>query len=160
MFNKHWRRLLLFAAVAAPVFICDRITKNIAQESNWRETPHIVTGFLRFTFAQNDGVAFGIFAGSGERGVWILSALAIIVSFVLLFCALKAQSKSECMAAALMAGGALANAHDRLRFGSVVDFIDAHWNNHHWPAFNIADIAITLGALWLIIILIIPPPKG
>ena len=144
-------KLLLFAAVAAPVFIIDQWSKSIITEI---PLPIIVNDYLRLINVRNDGIAFGLFAGGGQFGIWFFSILALVLFAALLFCAARSDNFGERVAMALMAGGALGNVYDRLDLGYVVDFIDAHFGTYHWPAFNVADIAITAGALWWMFLLI------
>ncbi len=151
--SERARRMLLFCAIAALVFACDRWGKNIALNSDWQNAPLVVGEFLRFVHVRNTGIAFGLFAGGGAAGVWILTAIALLLSAGFAFYVWRAGSFASAAAAALMAGGALGNAHDRLRYGYVVDFVDAHWGDYHWPAFNAADAAISVGAFWLAFLL-------
>ena len=108
-----------------------------------------VFGFLNFAPAYNTGVSFGFLAGGGDVTRALLSLLAFAVAGWLLWQG-PAFSRIQRIAAGLIAGGALGNAIDRLRLGKVVDFIDFHVQSWHWPAFNIADAGITMGAtLWI-----------
>lgn len=144
-----FRRLLVFAAVCLPVFALDRRVKSIimTKPDDWQLD---VNDYFTLVNARNDGIAFGLFAGGGQFGVWFFSAVALLLFATLVFCAARSESAVERAAMALMAGGAIGNVYDRLRFGYVVDFADAHLGGYHWPAFNIADAAISIGALlWI-----------
>jgi signal peptidase II len=101
---------------------------------------------LNMVMVWNKGVSFGLFGGSGPL---LLSAFAIAMAAGLTVWMFATPSKSARYALALLAGGALGNVADRLRFGAVADFIDLYWGALHWPAFNIADSAIVLGAALL-----------
>ncbi len=113
-------------------------------------TPRIqpVMPFLNFVPVWNPGISFGMFADGGEvfRVCLTLLAFAVVVWF---FAQASTLGHKQQIAAGLVSGGAIGNAIDRLRFGKVVDFIDIYVQTWHWPAFNVADAAITIGAcLW------------
>ena len=104
--------------------------------------------FLNLVPVWNPGMSFGLLADGGVAVRIGLTILAFVVSGWL-FWMLAQLDRLQRVAAALIAAGAVGNAIDRLRFGRVVDFIDLHWGGWHWPAFNLADAAITTGAvLW------------
>lgn len=118
-----------------------------------RDWQFVVNDYFRLINAQNDGIAFGLFSGGGQFGVWFFSVVALLLFAALVFCAARSGSVVERAAMALMAGGAIGNVYDRIRFGYVVDFADMHIGDYHWPAFNIADAAISTGALLWIAVL-------
>ena len=99
----------------------------------------------------NPGVTFGLFAGSGAVGRWALSAVASLIIGALLAWIWRTRSAVTAAAAGLIAGGAIGNLVDRLRFGAVTDFIDLHWGAAHWPTFNLADAAIVCGVALLLL---------
>lgn len=143
-------RLVFFAALSVPVFALDRWSKEwiITKPAHWQ---WVVNDYFRFVNARNDGIAFGLFAGSGQVGVWVFSILALLLVAMLVVLAARSESRAERAAMALMGGGAGGNVYDRLSLGYVVDFADAHIGGYHWPAFNVADAAITGGALlWMV----------
>ena len=100
--------------------------------------------FLNFTLVFNSGVAFGIFREFGELVPHIFSFIGLAFGFGLIIWALV--KKKHYYAMTLISAGALGNAIDRIRLGVVIDFIDVYWKHLHWPAFNIADISICIGA--------------
>ena len=100
--------------------------------------------FLNFTLVFNSGVAFGIFSGFGQVVPHIFSLIGLLFGFGLISWAII--TKKHYYAMTLISAGALGNAIDRIRLGVVIDFIDVYWKNLHWPAFNIADISICVGA--------------
>ena len=111
-----------------------------------------VTGFLNLVLALNKGAAFSLLAQAPGWQTPVLIAIALAASVILSALILRNLHKRLlCTGLALVLGGALGNLIDRLRFGYVVDFIDAHALGWHWPAFNVADAAITLGAALLIL---------
>jgi signal peptidase II len=108
---------------------------------------------LQIVRAHNEGAAWSFLANAGGWQRWAFSALALIVSGVLTAWLLRidrTQQKVLPLGLTLIMGGALGNVIDRLRLGHVVDFVAVHWNAHYFPAFNVADACITVGALLLI----------
>ena len=142
--NLWW--LCLSGALAA----ADLAIKRIAGASDLTRAPIELTPFFNLVYAQNAGAAFGIFADGGAAARWGLSALAVVVcGFVLRFLAL-AQSTAERLACASILGGAAGNLIERVGRGAVTDYIDWHVGGWHWPAFNLADAAISGGLILLL----------
>lgn len=110
---------------------------------------------FNLTLVFNRGVSFGMFSGSGDIGKYILSAIAIIATIVLIWMVKSASSKWAALGYGLIAGGAFGNVIDRIRHGAVVDFLDAHIGGWHFWTFNIADAAITIGVICLLIDMIV-----
>ena len=142
----------------------DQITKWLVRDSALAEKPQVLTPFLRLVYAENTGAAFSFLAGRGEWAQWLLRGFSAAACAFILAWLWRNPPRGEAAALSLILGGAAGNLIDRIRFGYVIDFIDAHWGAYHWPAFNIADSAIVLGALILIWRLIfantiIPPHK-
>lgn len=109
---------------------------------------------LDLTLAYNTGAAFSFLAGESGWQRWLLTALAIVVAVLIIGYLGRLRARRQgllCAALALILGGALGNLIDRLRLGYVVDFISAHWHGHYFPAFNMADSSITIGAALLLI---------
>lgn len=147
-------------AAAVCIAVADQITKRLVVHSSLAESPQILTPFLRLVYAENTGAAFSFLAGRGEWAQWLLlvfSAAACVFISVWLW---RRPPRTESAALSLVLGGAAGNLIDRARFGYVVDFIDLHWNEYHWPAFNIADAAITVGAILLVGRLVAAGDKG
>jgi len=142
--------------VAAAVLIVDQITKAIAVANVplHTRTP-IVDGFFAFTHAHNRGMAFGLFNGVGSPWLrWILVGVALLAVAIIWSYARQEQDRPGVLLAfGAILGGALGNLVDRLRYGYVEDFILAHWGTHEWPAFNVADAAITMGGIALFLTL-------
>jgi signal peptidase II len=108
----------------------------------------IIPGFFNLVHVTNTGAAFGLLAG--EHSLWrqvffIGVALVALVAIFFAYREVKAKGFVFTVAAGLIAGGALGNLVDRIRFGAVVDFLDFYVKHYHWPAFNVADSAITVG---------------
>ena len=110
-----------------------------------------VTPFLDFILVLNPGISFGILSNGDNIQRWILSALSILVIFYLYYWSTKSLSKLIKISLFVMIGGALGNVFDRLIYGKVIDFISLHVFNYYWYVFNIADIAIVLGGLIILI---------
>ena len=113
----------------------------------------VIPGILNFRLVHNTGAAFSFLAGDGGWQRWLLIAIAILVVVVLvaILRRLKPGAHWTAIALALILGGALGNLIDRIRLGYVVDFIGVHWGNLYWPYFNLADSAISIGAVMLIV---------
>lgn len=140
------RSLLLLAGVAAAVIALDRWTKQWASSTLPFNQPVPVMGeVLRLTYTRNSGVAFGIGQGTGFP-YYVFSILAVVV-IVAMFLRRRAQSWPRQLALALILGGAIGNLVDRLKAGEVVDFIEVGFRGWHWPVFNVADSAVTVGVV-------------
>ena len=152
----HW--LLLISAI---IVFADRLTKTIvAARIPMGDAIPVVPHFLRITHWLNEGAAFSLFADSASPNTvrWGLigfSALAAIAVFIAMF-RLGSRLTLTTGALALVLGGALGNLHDRIAYGSVVDFIEVHIFGYHWPVFNVADSAIVTGACLLLLDSLLP----
>lgn len=107
--------------------------------------------FFNLVLVWNRGISFGLFQAGSDAGKWLLIGVAAIVCAVLLAMLRKAENRRTVAAVGLIIGGAAGNVIDRFVHGAVVDFIDVHAAGYHWPAFNIADSAIVVGAGLLIL---------
>lgn len=145
------------ALLAALVVLLDQASKYIILEQVMRPPRVIeVTGFFNLVLAWNPGVSFSLFASDDPRAPWLLTghALAIVTGLILWLVRLARVGRANGWIAAgtgLVAGGALGNVIDRLRFGAVADFLDFHLAGFHWPAFNLADFCITTGVILILI---------
>ena len=131
------------------VVIVDIITKQVAESVLVYANPVELLPFLDFTLLYNKGAAFSFLADQGGWQRWFFTIIKTVVSIALIIWLVKLPRKPIVlpMALALILGGALGNLFDRVLFGHVIDFISVHWNDSYFPAFNIADSAITLGAI-------------
>lgn len=111
-------------------------------------TPVEVTGFFNLVMVWNQGVSFGLFGGGMLSPYWFVGLALLIVGY-LLYWLHESQAKTEAFALGLIIGGALGNVVDRLVYGAVADFFDFHVSGYHWPAFNIADCGVVVGAFLL-----------
>lgn len=139
-------------AAAALVAALDFLTKLAVLEAFAPGTRRAVTGFFNLVLVFNKGAAFSFLAGAEGWQLPIFATIAVVASIVIGFLILKNREKQLfCSGLALILGGALGNLYDRLVYGQVVDFLDFHVAGWHWPAFNLADSAITMGAGILIV---------
>jgi signal peptidase II len=147
----HW--LLLISAV---VIFLDRLTKTLvsARIPIGGAIP-VIPGVLRITHWTNEGAAFSLFADTASPNTvrWALIAFSLLAGLVVLVAMVRLgnQFTLTTVALALVFAGALGNVHDRIAYGSVVDFIEVHIFNYHWPDFNVADSAIVTGACLLLL---------
>lgn len=147
--NKY----LLLTAIAGAVIVFDQASKYAVQNMlAIHDYIEIIPGFFNVTYVQNPGAAFGIFGRTtGVLRLALLIGISLLALIMLLFMYEKTTGKFSIthLAISLVAGGAVGNLIDRIRLKWVMDFLDFYWNGHHWPSFNIADIAITLGTIIL-----------
>jgi signal peptidase II len=146
-----WRWLPL----AIAVIVLDQATKTwMVQHFKIYESVHLLP-VLDITLMFNTGAAFSFLSDASGWQKWLFVGLAVGVSAAILGWLRRLRSRSQallCCSLTLILGGALGNVIDRLRIGHVVDFISAHWGSeHHFPAFNVADSAITIGAILLLL---------
>lgn len=138
--------------VAVAIFVSDQISKhlilNLFQDATQRYFE--ITPFFNIVLAWNPGISFGMFGDVGDHGPDILIGLSLIISAALAVWLTKAETRLSALAFGLIIGGALGNVIDRFRFGAVTDFLDVHVLGYHWPAFNVADSAIVIGAALIV----------
>lgn len=148
--NKALPWLWFFIAFA--VILLDQWTKALASSAMVYEQKVVVTSFFNFTLRYNHGVAFSLFNNIGGAQRWPLSLLAFAVSVALIVWIFRIGKRPsiEVVGLTLVLGGAIGNLYDRVLLGYVVDFIELHYHEYYWPAFNIADSAICAGAMLLL----------
>jgi signal peptidase II len=141
----HW------LGVTVGVIVLDLVTKAwvVAVFREGESLP--VTGFFSLVLAYNSGAAFSFLAGAGGWQRWFFAGIAIAASVFLLWMLKRGGSRPLCLGVTLILGGALGNLWDRITIGRVTDFLLFHYAGWSWPAFNVADSAITVGAALLII---------
>lgn len=147
------RGALRWLWLAAAVVAADQLTKWLAAHYLPYATPVPLTPFLNLTLVHNTGAAFSFLSTASGWQRWLFTGLAAGVSGVIVawLRRLPAQARWQAAALALVLGGALGNLIDRVVHGYVVDFIDFHYLQWHFPAFNLADSAITVGAALLVV---------
>ena len=125
------------------------------------ELREIVPGFFGLVHVRNTGVAFSLLANLDPRWVhpFLLLATVLAMGAVLAYIAYLPAGGAAPVGLGFILGGAIGNLIDRARLGYVVDFLDLYWRNHHWPAFNVADVGITVGVVLLMIDIAISPKE-
>ena len=146
--NPSISRLLLFATIVA----VDQFTKALTVAYFSERTGLVEIGvLLNLVHVRNYGIGFGLLGTGGSWQQWGLAVFALAVGLALLVMQARTPQRLYATGLTLIASGAVGNAICRLGRGSVVDFIDFHVSDYHWPAFNVADIAITVGAAGVVI---------
>jgi signal peptidase II len=146
----------LVSLVAATVGI-DLASKAAAIAALTRSPGMIdVTSFFSLRLGFNTGISFGLFQSTFAASPWLLIVLQLGVVAGLLWMAIVSQSRREVAALGLIAGGAIGNIVDRAQDGAVTDFLDFYWRGWHWPTFNIADVAICMGAALIVLSAVSP----
>ena len=147
---RHYRLLLIVSPV---LLILDQWTKLLvdARFMLYESVP-LVENFLSLTYVRNKGAAFGILSDSAIRIPFFITVSSVALIGILWYLKkIEISQKLQQWAMTLIFSGALGNLIDRIRLGEVIDFLDVHWYEHHWPAFNVADSAITIGVGLLLI---------
>jgi signal peptidase II len=148
--NGKWSLTLV---PALTVVVLDQLTKAIVlARMDLHQSIPVVDGFFALTYVRNTGVAFGILAGRlAEFRVPFLLAVSVLALLVLLWFVhtIPAGRRAVLAACGGVLGGAIGNMIDRAAYGEVIDFLDVYFGTYHWPAFNIADAAITVGVVVL-----------
>lgn len=152
-FMSKQTNALSWLLLSVLIIVADQVSKWVVLEHfQLHDSLPVIDGLLNWTLAYNEGAAFSFLSDAGGWQRWFFTALAVIVSAILVVW-LKRTNRTDWRTAvplALIIGGAIGNVIDRIRFGHVVDFIDVHYGTWSWPAFNIADSAISVGAVMLI----------
>lgn len=141
------------------VIVLDALSKQWALTTlSFQQPVPVFDGVLNWTLMYNYGAAFNFLADHSGWQRWLFSAMAVFISGLLGFWLSRTARDDWRLALpyALVIGGAIGNLIDRLRHGYVIDFIDAYWGSHHWPAFNLADSAIVGGAIGIALFGLIP----
>ena len=143
-------RVRLAALVGAAVLVADQVTKAIVERAMVLHETIPLLPVFSLTYVRNTGAAFGVF-GAAPAGIRLPLFLLVTVAaaWALISMLRRARPGQRLLVGALGAilGGAAGNFICRVRYGEVIDFLDAHWGTLHWPAFNVADSAITVGVL-------------
>lgn len=144
------------------VVALDQGSKYWVQSAMTEEEYLPLTGFFNLLLVYNEGAAFSFLSGAGGWQRWFFVALAVVISMVLYnwLVGLGKEERATAAALALILGGAWGNLIDRLLNGKVTDFIDLYYGTWHWPAFNLADSAITLGVVLMLLGLLRGPGKN
>ena len=147
--SRTWRWFALSAAIVA----ADQLSKWLVLGFFENRYPRVeLTGFFNLVLVFNKGAAFSLFAQAAGWQTPLLAAFALAAAVIVSVLIVRNPGRGLlCLGLALILGGALGNLIDRVRFGHVVDFLDFHALGWHWPAFNVADSAISVGAVILIL---------
>lgn len=151
--TSNQRSALIWLWLSVLIIVLDLATKQLAEAFLLYAKPLHILPFLDFTLLYNRGAAFSFLADHSGWQRWFFAIISIGVSITLVIWLKRLPRKSIWLpiALSLVLGGAIGNLYDRLVYGHVVDFISVHWQANYFPAFNIADSAITIGAIMLII---------
>jgi signal peptidase II len=148
-------RYLILALISLSTVALDQVSKvQIMQTMRLHESIPVVAEFFSLTYIRNPGAAFGLLASSGQTFRLVFFGLTSVFALGLLgmiFYRLRQEDWVGQLSIAGILGGAIGNLLDRVRFGEVIDFLDFYVNGYHWPAFNVADAAISVGVFFLIL---------
>ena len=140
-------------SIAAAVFVADQLVKywiTVIVDLRARVMLPVVPGF-NLTWVENNGVSMGLLRAEGDLGRWLLVAVTLAIASGVAVWITREANRIDAMALGLVLGGALGNIVDRVRYGYVVDFFDVYWRDHHFYVFNVADSAITIGVIVLLV---------
>ena len=152
-FRLIQRKPLLAAfLIASLIFLLDQFTKMQVVQNLYLGQRNELTVFFNLVHVRNYGAAFSFLSEAGGWQRWFLTFVSAVASMVIVYWIKKSDEKKylETLSLIIILGGALGNFYDRLTLGYVIDFLDFHWSGVHFPAFNIADTAITIGAILFI----------
>ena len=152
--------MLVWLWLSALVIVVDQITKRVIDSAMQLHQTIELVPYFQLTYMRNQGAAFSFLSGAGGWQRWFFIGLAIVAS-IFIFVWLRKLDPSrrrEAVAWALVLGGALGNLIDRILYGYVIDFLDVYVGDWHWPAFNVADSAITVGVALLLLDSFKAPP--
>ena len=155
------RRLPWLLSISALIFVADRLTKIwVGNHIPMGGAIPVIPRVLRITHWTNDGAAFSLFADTASPHTvrWILISFSLVAAVVVLVAMVRFGNRFTLttVALALVLAGALGNVHDRIAYGSVVDFIEVHIFSYHWPDFNVADSSVVIGACMLMLDSLLP----
>ena len=140
----------MIVALIAATALADQLSKSAALSKLSLGQPIAIMPGFNLTLGFNEGSSFGMLSGVMAGKPLLMAALTGALTLMLAVMAFRARQPFERAGFALVVGGALGNIIDRLRQGAVTDFLDVFWQDWHWPTFNVADMAITLGAACLL----------
>ncbi len=139
--------LMLWLGIATVAVLLDQLSKITMSRLLAYGQSETITSYFNLVMVYNQGAAFSFLSNQGGWQRWFFSALALGVSVFIVFMLKKnASQRMFCWSLSLILGGAVGNLIDRIAYGHVIDFLDFHIGGWHWPAFNVADGAITIGA--------------
>jgi signal peptidase II len=159
MTTKASPSLLLWLSIALVILLADQLTKLLIVDSFTLGDSQTITSFFNLVRVHNSGAAFSMLSTASGWQRWFFTGIGVVATFFILWLLRSHPTqKLFCFALALVLGGAVGNVIDRIAYGHVVDFLDFHWDwlspvffQGHFPAFNVADSAISVGAVCLIL---------
>ena len=158
------KNIIIFILGAAAVIVLDQITKSaITARFVLHESYPIINGLFNLVYLMNPGAAFGFLANMSETFRYVFfTGITVMVILLIIYYIVKSKPQNMLMVISLtlIFAGAVGNLIDRIRFGSVVDFLDVYIGTAHWPAFNVADSAISVGAVLMILEMIMNREKA
>jgi signal peptidase II len=149
----EWSKVGRWYSLAVLIVVLDQLTKQwVSSSFSYGESLELLP-FLNLTLVHNMGAAFSFLSDAGGWQRWFFAIVSLIVSVVLIVWLSRLPARQYLLATALslVLGGAIGNLWDRVFLGYVIDFVDIFYQKYHWPAFNVADTAITVGAILLIL---------
>jgi signal peptidase II len=146
--NRRWWAWLGLSVV---VIVLDQLAKAAMTAALHPNGQRVITEFFSLVLAFNTGVAFSLFRDAGDWPRYLFSAVAIAAAMLIVWLLRRGGDRWYCAGLALILGGALGNLWDRVTLGYVIDFLLFHWRDWYYPAFNVADSAITVGAALIIV---------
>jgi signal peptidase II len=158
------KNMIIFIIGAVVIVLLDQLTKAIIAEKLFVYGDHkVIDGFFNLVYVMNPGAAFGFLAGASEifRYFFFIGITSLAILLTVYYIIKSQQEKlSVIISMTLIFGGAVGNLIDRIRVGAVVDFLDFYIGRLHWPAFNVADSAITIGAVLMIWVVVVNRGKA
>jgi len=152
-FRDIMTRYRLLSIICLIILVVDQASKMYV-DTHFRlhESLPVIDGFFHLTYVRNKGAAFGILANSAVRIPFFITVSVVAMIGILWYIKrIRDDQKTVFFSLALIFSGAFGNLIDRIRYGEVIDFLDFFWRSHHWPAFNVADSAITVGVALLFV---------
>lgn len=158
-FKIKTRLPLVWYRLAIIIVLVDQLVKRWVSATLQFQPPVKLLSVLELTYAENTGAAFSFLHDAGGWQRWFFAGIAAVVGIgiAIWMARVRAGQRLLLSSLALVLGGAIGNLIDRIRFGYVVDFISVHWNEHYFPAFNVADSAITIGAGLMLLDMVLNP---
>lgn len=153
MKTEDHKTMLRWLWLSVAVLILDQLSKLAVVNALQLYESVRLTSFLRLTYVHNTGAAFSLLSDAGGWQRWLFTVLAVAISAFLIGWLIRLKQHEILMATALslVLGGAVGNLIDRVAYGYVIDFIDVHYQAYHWPAFNVADSAICIGVVLMLL---------
>ena len=152
MKNEYKKKIVISIFILLTLFLLDRISKvlilNILEETGMVDI--YINSFLNFYLVWNKGIGFGLLSSDQEYFYNIVTALIVLINFVIIYLLFN-ETGAKYYFLLIILGGSLGNLFDRIFFSAVPDFIDLNYNGYHWFIFNVADIFITIGIIFLIL---------